>query len=141
MTPRFWGGMVVAMSCLGGVAAAADPARQAILDDYARQAASEPGDFAGFSAARGERLYLGPHSGGKPQTPSCAACHTADPRATGRHVNTGRPIEPMAVSVNPERFTDARDVEKRFARDCRNVLGRPCTATEKGDFITYLSGQ
>ncbi|MFZ1415811.1 MAG: DUF1924 domain-containing protein [Defluviicoccus sp.] len=122
-------------------AVAADPAWQAILDAYARQAKAETPGFDGFSATRGERLYQGPHTGGSIETPACAACHTADPRAPGRHVRTGRAIEPMAVSVNPRRFTDAADVEKRFARDCPNVLGRPCTAEEKGNFITFLSGR
>jgi Domain of unknown function (DUF1924) len=59
----------------------------------------------------------------------------------GRNVKTGRPIKPMAVSVEPSRFTNAADVEKRFGRDCSNVLGRPRTAQEKGDFITFLSGR
>lgn len=121
--------------------AVADPARDAIFDAYARQARAETPGFAGFSAARGEKLYRGPHPGGKAETPACAACHTSDPRAAGRHVRTGRAIAPMAVSTNPRRFTDATDVEKRFARDCPNVLGRPCTAEEKGDFITFLTGR
>jgi hypothetical protein len=47
----------------------------------------------------------------------------------------------MAVSANAARFTDARDVEKRFSRDCKNVLGRACTAAEKGDFITFLASR
>jgi len=129
------------MTVVSATGVAADPARDAILGAYARQAASERGGFEGFSAARGERLYLGPHTGGNPQTPACATCHGPDPRAPGRHVKTGRPIEPMAVSANPRRFTDAADVEKRFARDCPNVLGRPCSAEEKGDFITFLTGR
>ena len=72
---------------------------------------------------------------------ACAACHTSDPTAEGRHLKTGRAIEPMAVSVNPGRFTDPDEVEKQFGRDCKNVLGRPCTAQEKGDFITFLTGR
>ena len=47
----------------------------------------------------------------------------------------------MALSANPARFTDPAEVEKRFSRDCPNVLGRACTAEEKGDYITFLSGQ
>jgi hypothetical protein len=135
--------LLAALIPLAGAAAAvaADPARDAILDTYAREATNETAGFAGFSAARGERLYLGPHAGGDPQTPACAACHGLDPRSLGRHVRTGRPIAPMAVSANPQRFTDAADVEKRFGRDCPNVLGRPCTAEEKGDFITFLAGR
>ncbi|HRW60004.1 MAG TPA: DUF1924 domain-containing protein [Defluviicoccus sp.] len=133
--------LAAGLLCLSGVAIAGEPARDAILDTYARQAKAETPDFAGFSAARGEVLYRGPHAGGNPQTPACASCHTADPRMPGRNVKSGRPIEPMAVSVEPSRFTDAADVERRFRRDCQNVLGRPCTAQEKGDFITFLSGR
>lgn len=133
--------LAAGLICLSGAALAGDPARDAILDAYARQAKAEVPGFDGFSAVRGEQLYQGSHSGGNPQTPACASCHTADPRMSGRHVNTGRPIKPMAVSVEPRRFTDAADVEKRFGRDCPNVLGRPCTAQEKGDFITFLSGR
>ena len=130
--------LATALTAVAMAAVAAEPARDAIVAVYSQLATSENPAFSGFSAARGERLYLGPHTGGNAETPACATCHTADPRASGRHVKTGRAIEPMAVSVNPRRFTDAVDVEKRFARDCPNVLGRPCTAAEKGDFITFL---
>ncbi len=115
------------------------PERDAILAAYARQATAETPGFGGFSAERGRALYLEPHAGGKPETNACAACHTTDPKAQGRHATTGRGILPMAVSANPARFTDAADVEKRFSRDCPTVLGRACTAAEKGDFITWLS--
>jgi hypothetical protein len=47
----------------------------------------------------------------------------------------------MAVSKTPARYTDRDTVEKWFARNCQDVLGRPCTAREKGDFITYMMGQ
>ena len=124
-----------------GPALAADSPRAALLDALAAQAAKETPGFAGFSAERGRALYLGPHTGGKAETNACAACHTQTSTATGRHQKTGRDIPPMAVSANPKRFTDPAEVEKRFERDCPNVLGRACTAQEKGDFITYLSGQ
>lgn len=124
-----------------GTALAASNPRAALLDALAIQAAKETPGFAGFSAERGRALYLGPHAGGKAETNACAACHTPNPAATGRHHKTGRDIPPLAVSANPKRFTDPAEVEKRFERDCPNVLGRACTAREKGDFITYLSGQ
>ena len=130
--------LAIALIAVGMAAVAAEPARDAIVAAYSQQARSENSAFNGFSTAHGERLYLGPHAGGNAETPACATCHTADPRAPGRHVKTGRAIEPMAVSVNPRRFTDPADVEKRFARDCPNVLGRPCTAAEKGNFLTFL---
>jgi hypothetical protein len=135
------GGLVL----LAGAALAAgsgDPRRDAILAAYAAAARAADPAFAGFSAARGEALYQGPHAGGDdPEIRACAACHTPDPRRQGQHVKTGRRIEPMAVSASPERLTDAAEVEKRFARDCKNVLGRACTALEKGDYVTFLAGR
>jgi hypothetical protein len=47
-------------------------------------------------------------------------------------------IEAMAISVNPQRFSDEAKVEKWFGRNCKDVLERACTAQEKGDFIAYL---
>ena len=44
----------------------------------------------------------------------------------------------MAASANPKRFTDAIEVEKWFKRNCGDVLGRECTAIEKGDVLAYL---
>ncbi len=138
---RFALTMAAALAAGSALAAAENPSRTKILADYAAQAkTAEPG-FSGFSAERGRALYLGPHTGGKAETNACAACHTPNPAAVGRHYKTGREIPPMAVSATPKRFTDPAEVEKRFERDCPNVLGRACTAREKGDFITYLAGQ
>jgi len=47
-------------------------------------------------------------------------------------------IEPLAPSTNAKRFTDRAKVEKWCMRNCYDVLRRPCTALEKGDFLTYL---
>jgi len=116
---------------------AADPRRDAILADYAKADAGH----AGFSASRGETLFRTQWKGGDERTPSCTACHTDNPRQSGRNAKTGRPIDPVAVSVNPKRFTDAAEVEKQFTRDCKNVLGRECTPREKGDYITFMMGQ
>ena len=120
---------------------AADARRDAILADYAAKArAAAPGATA-FSVQRGEALFRTKWTGGDPRTTSCTACHTADPRQPGQNAQTGRPIEPVAVSVNPRRFTDPATVEKQFTRDCRSVLGRDCTPLEKGDYITFMAGQ
>ena len=37
-----------------------------------------------------------------------------------------------------ERFTRPDKVEKWFRRNCNDVLGRACTASEKGDVLAYL---
>jgi len=135
---------VPGLMLLGLVAAApaqaADPARDAILADYAKAAkAAEPG-FTGFSAARGEAIYRARNTANA-DFPSCATCHTDDPTQPGRHAKTGREIAPAAVSANPKRFTDAEKVEERFNRDCKTVLGRVCSPRDRGDFITFLSSK
>ena len=133
--------LVAVVAALPLVAIAADARRDAILADYAAKArAVDPGATA-FSAQRGETLFRTRWTGGDPRSASCTACHTADPRAPGQNAKTGRPIEPVAVSVNPKRFTDPATVEKQFTRDCKNVLGRECTPLEKGDYITFMAGQ
>ncbi|MCR6631854.1 MAG: DUF1924 domain-containing protein [Magnetospirillum sp.] len=119
---------------------AAEPARDAILAAYAAQARAADPAFAGWSPARGEALYRS-RNAVNPDAPSCASCHTDDPTRPGRHVRTGRAIEPVAVSANPKRFTDAEKVEERFARDCKSVLGRVCTAVEKGDYVAFMAAR
>jgi hypothetical protein len=113
--------------------ATADPARDAIIQKYANEAGVKS-----FSADAGKIFFMSNHTGGKPDTPSCSTCHTKDPTAEGK-ARTGKAIDPMAVSANPARFTDAAKVEKWLRRNCNTVLGRECTAQEKGDVLTYLS--
>jgi cytochrome c peroxidase len=110
----------------------ADPARNAIIEGYAAQAG------AVLDAARGKALFMATQTGGKPDTPSCTTCHTDNPARSGL-TRVGKVIEPMAVSANPSRFTDVETVEKWFGRNCNSVLGRDCTALEKGDVLTWLN--
>lgn len=121
--------------------AAADPARDSILADLAVQAKQADATFAGFSADRGGAFFRAAQAGGDPKTPACTACHTDSPKTPGQNAKTGKPIDPMAVSANPARFTNKDDVEKWFRRNCKEVLGRECTALEKGDFITFMASQ
>ena len=90
--------------------------------------------FRGFSAQQGERFFKGTHGGEW----SCASCHTANPLTPGKHAKTGKPIAPLAPGANAERFTQAATVDKWFRRNCNDVLGRVCTAQEKGDVLQYL---
>lgn len=123
------------------LALAGDVDRDAIIASYAAEALAADPNFTVFSAADGETLFRINWSGGDPRTPSCTACHTENPLNQGRNAKTGRPIDPVAVSVNRSRFTDVADVEKQFKRDCESVLGRSCTAREKGDYITFMKRQ
>ena len=47
----------------------------------------------------------------------------------------------MALSAKGDRYTDIAETEKWFKRNCDSVLGRQCTAAEKGDFITFMISQ
>jgi hypothetical protein len=132
--------LVITLSLLGRTVVCADPRRDAILADFLAQAQqAEPG-IAGFSAERGATLYQATHTGGKRGTDSCTACHGKSPQDTGQ-TRAGKTIEPMAVSKTPGRYTDKANVEKWFTRNCQDVLGRACTAKEKGEFLTYMMGQ
>ena len=122
------------------VPATAGELPKSLLDFYASEAkASDPG-FSGFSAERGEHLFRTNFSTGKPDTPSCTTCHTTNARNIGQ-TRAGKDIEPMAASANPKRYSDQAKTEKWFGRNCNNVFGRECTATEKGDFITFMLSQ
>ncbi len=133
-------GLAVALSFAGALVAAPAVAgpRDAILETYAATAKAADAGFAGFDAGRGKALYQQQNTVSA-EAPSCASCHTASPLKAGK-TRVGKTIDAMAVSVTPTRFTDAEKVEKWFGRNCNTVLGRECTALEKGDFITYLSG-
>lgn len=111
-----------------------------LLDVYGRQARQENPGFTEFSAQRGEAFYREVHKTGKAETPSCTSCHTTSPARAGL-TRAGKTIAPMAVSVSPDRYTNERKVEKWFRRNCNSVLGRTCSATEKGDFITFMLTQ
>ena len=121
-----------------GIAAVAS-GRQMLLGLLAEEAKRQNPGFAGFSAQRGRSFYLARHAEGG-DTPSCASCHGASPRNEGR-TPAGRSLDPMAVSLSPQRFTNPDRVERWFSRECNQVLGRACTAAEKGDFITFMSSQ
>lgn len=131
--------LAVALTPVVGFSAQAVPARQAILDGYAAEAKMADPAFSGFDAKRGESFFRARHGSGKPDTPACTSCHGDNPAVSGQNARTGKPIDPMAVAANPRRFTDSGDVEKWFGRNCKEVLGRACTAKEKGDFLVFLS--
>ena len=94
-------------------------------------------ELVAFTSESGEKLWNQTQTVSG-QSRSCASCHTSDPRHTGKHVRTGKPIKPMAPSVNSGRFTDPKKVAKWFKRNCKWTLGRECNTQEKGDFTKYL---
>lgn len=130
------GGLVaIALACLlpAAVVRAATPGQ--LQADYEAPARNETPAFAGFSAARGAAFFRATHG----NEWSCATCHTPDPTGTGRHARTGNAVQPLAPAANAQRFTDPAKVEKWFRRNCSDVLGRACTAQEKGDVLAWLT--
>lgn len=133
--------IAIVMGLTMSSAAFANPARDAIVAGFQAQA-SQP-----FSAERGKDIFTKDWSGqraagtGDPLTPTCTSCHSTNPRNETKHVKTGKIKPPIAVSATPDRFTDQRKVDKWFRRNCNGVLGRECTAQEKGDFLVFMISQ
>jgi len=100
------------------------------LDSY-RQQGIEHTD-----AERGRRLW---HATDGER--SCTSCHSEMPTVAGKHVKTGRAIEPMAPSVNPKRYRSGKKIEKWFLRNCKWTYGRECSTQEKADILTWLASQ
>ena len=91
---------------------------------------------AAFTAAAGKAAWFNDVDGR-----SCTTCHTQSVLVKGRHERTGKVIEAMAPSVNPQRLTDRKKINKWFLRNCKWTFGRECTAQEKGDILVWLSEQ
>lgn len=109
--------------------------REDLLAQYASTA-----KVSSFSAARGQVLHTRAFAAGKAETPACTSCHGKNAHDRGQTL-IGKPIKAMAASANPSRYTDAAKVEKWFKRNCMEVLGRECTAQEKGDWLSYMLSQ
>ena len=104
----------------------------------ASKKSNKPIDVEDFSAENGRQIYLMSRNWEGEEQPACAACHTENPKSEGTHVQSKKPIKPLAPAVNPERFTNVEKVEKNFAKHCRDLYDRDCTPMEKGHFLTYL---
>lgn len=101
-----------------------------LLQDYSTQGAGT------VDVEQGKQLWqkVFNKNGGR----SCASCHTNDLTRNGKHIKTNKEIKPMSPSVNPERLTDSKKVNKWFKRNCKWTLGRECTAQEKANFLVFI---
>lgn len=121
------------ISCLLVLAAGLTPII-AQADVIEARLAQYRADGAGeFVASQGEALWVADNQGR-----SCTQCHADSPNMAGKHNKTGKRIEPMAFSVNPERFSNADKIEKWFLRNCKWTMGRVCTPQEKGNILLWL---
>ena len=124
--------IALALALAAAPAFAATPVE--IQADFAAQARKESPAFAGFSADRGRAFFTAAH--GKEWR--CDTCHGTNPAQPGKHAITGKVIAPLAPAANAGRFASLDKAEKWFKRNCGDVAGRPCTATEKGDVLAWL---
>lgn len=110
---------------------------QQIRQNYAAEATPQQAGFKP-AAKRGEAFFR-QRFAYNDKMPACTSCHTDSPLNAGQHAITGKAIRPLAVAANAERFSEPAKVEKWFGRNCKEVVGRACTAAEKADFVAYMS--
>ncbi|MCW9031507.1 MAG: DUF1924 domain-containing protein [Gammaproteobacteria bacterium] len=107
-----------------------------LLKEYESQGAKNA------SAQRGEILWNKSFSGKAPFTErSCKSCHTANVKNTGKHVRTGKALEPLAPSVNQASLSDIKKVKKWFKRNCKWTTGEECSPQVKADILLFLQQQ
>ena len=128
LTRRLSIALAVATAAAACGVQAATPAE--LLAGYRSAAGAAP------DPARGREFFVSSHG----REWQCASCHGAVPTQDGRHAATGKAIAPLAPAFNPQRFTDPVKVEKWFGRNCRDVVGRACSAGEKADVLAWLTG-
>ncbi len=120
--------MVTILFAASGANAASNPIEQ--LDAYRQQGINE------MDEGQGRQLWYASINGR-----ACTDCHGEKPASKGQHVKTGKAIEPMAPSVNPERYRRSKKTEKWFLRNCKWTFGRECSLQEKADILTWLASQ
>jgi Domain of unknown function (DUF1924) len=96
------------------------------------------GGAGNFSAEHGRQNWTREMVSKEGERRSCTTCHGSDLTKPGKHATTNKVIEPMAASINGERYTDQKKTEKWFKRNCEWTWARECTAQEKGDILMYL---
>lgn len=128
------GGAARRLLILAAATVAATAAHAASPTDLLATYTAQAG--APASPARGQQFFTTRHG----HEWSCASCHGVAPTGPGRHAATGKAIGPLAPAANPVRFTDAAKADKWFRRNCNDVVGRPCTAAEKADVLSWLIG-
>lgn len=123
---------------LSSASAFADTATaQKLADKYATIAHNINPASEGLSAEDGKDFFNREITI-KGKQVACASCHTANPADNGKNIVTGKPIRPLSPVVNEKRFANIDKVEKNFTKHCNDIIGRDCTAQEKGNFIAYL---
>ena len=107
-----------------------------LLTEYRKQGA------ANFTVEAGKKLFFQEfRDRDSGQVRKCTSCHTEDLRNPGKHAKTGKPIDPLAPSANPQSLTDLKEINKWLKRNCEWTLGRECTPQEKGEALVFIQSQ
>ena len=130
MNPESISTLVLTYFLIASGIATAAPGAIEHLDTYRQQGIDNT------DAERGRALWYSTNG-----ERSCTSCHGEMPVRAGRHVKTGKVIEPMALSVSPERYRSAKEIEKWFLRNCKWTFDRECSTQEKADILTWLASQ
>jgi mono/diheme cytochrome c family protein len=101
-----------------------------LLAEYTAKAGSPP------VPERGQKMFT--TNFGKELGFSCSSCHGAVPVKSGQDLVAEKTIAPLAPAANAKRFTDRSRVEFMFKMNCKDVVGRECTAGEKADLLSWL---
>lgn len=129
--------LFIAMALVSVVAQADQASAQKLANKYATIAKNIDPASKGLSAEDGKAFFNRELTIRGKQV-ACASCHTANPADAGKHAVTGKSIQPLAPSANAKRFSNLDKVEKNFEKHCLDIIGRDCTAQEKGNYIAYL---
>lgn len=120
--------LAAALAAMLTPATAADTP-ESLLAGYVKQAG------APASVERGQKFFN--TNFGKDYN-GCAQCHGAVPTKDGKDLLMDKKIGPLAPAFNKQRFTEKAKVEMAFQMNCRDVVGRACTAGEKADVLSWL---
>ncbi len=126
-----WGpALTLALAGAGllGTAGAATP--DELLAAYTK-AAGKPA-----SAERGQVFFT--RKGAGEFGWSCATCHGDVPTRKGQNALTEKVIPPLAPAFNPTTFTDRNKTDGWFKNNCKDTLGRDCSAGERADVLAWL---
>ncbi|MGB5964584.1 MAG: DUF1924 domain-containing protein [Sulfurimonadaceae bacterium] len=129
--------LLLTLFCAASLFAASPEVTQYIEALQSEAAEADPA-FKGFDAKRGQAVFTSEHLGKRGKTVACTSCHTTNLAVKGENFFTGKVIEPLSPSANPERLTSVKEVEKWLRRNFNDVYNREGSAQEKGDVLLYI---
>ena len=132
---------ILLVALLGFTAASAQASianAEKLIMIYNTQAKGANAEYVGPTATDGKLFFNRKFKQANGKEMSCSSCHTTNPADKGKHVVTGKAIQPLSPVVNSKRFSDFEKVEAKFTQHCVDIIGSDCTAAEKANYITYV---